>query len=193
MGRQHVALAVLSRMRQLILSFRISGRSSFILKCIAHIFGNTASNKKFTPMQRMRHPPSIRSFSQPRHLPLLCFVHLPNWQGLSSAGLRKYCRKDNSRNLVSGFSLPALIRQQLARKSCFFPLSGSKPLATSKHRFSCWNDKMALLCYVEEEQCRSLQPYQYKKHKYGRFPAHRESSSSTLIISSSCHKDRQGS
>jgi hypothetical protein len=52
-------------------------RSSFILKCIAHIFGNTASNKKFTPMQRMRRPPFIKSFSIPRRLPLLCFVHLP--------------------------------------------------------------------------------------------------------------------
>src|SRR5918992_840511 len=174
MGRQHVALAVLSRMRQLILSLRISGRSSFILKCIAPIFGKSGSNKKCTPMKRMRHPPSIRSFSQPRRLPLRSFVYLPTWQGHSSAGLRKYCRKDNSRNLVSGFSLPALIRQQLARRSCILLLSGNKRLARPKHRFWCWNDKMAVLCYVEVKRCRNLQPFQYKKHKYGRFPDDKE-------------------
>src|SRR5918992_1613403 len=134
MARQKAEQSALSRTRQWILSCRASGKSFFILKCIGPIFGNTASSERLPATQHMRHPPSIRSFSPPRHLPLLCFVHLPNWQGHSSAGLRKYCRKDNSRNLVSGFSLPALIRQQLARKSCFFLLSGSKRLVVPKHR-----------------------------------------------------------
>jgi hypothetical protein len=51
---------------------------------------------------------------------------------------------------------------------------------------------MAVLCYMEEEQCRSLQPFQYKKHKCGQFPADRDDlSMSTLSISSSFRKDRQ--
>jgi hypothetical protein len=76
----------------------------------------------------------------------------------------------------------------------FFPLSGNNRLALPKPRSLCLNDKMALLCYMEEEHCLNLQQSQYKKRKYGRFLVDRESpSTSTLTMSSRCQKDKRGS
>ncbi|HEX2243919.1 MAG TPA: hypothetical protein VHK27_11850, partial [Gammaproteobacteria bacterium] len=67
----------------------------------------------------------------------------------SSAGLRKRLLRLDDRKKESGFSFAVLIPQQQARKRCIFHLSGNMPLALTKHRFWCWNDKMAVLCYVE--------------------------------------------
>src|SRR5687768_12581657 len=96
--------------------------------------------------------------------------------------------------MATGFSSAALILQRQALKSCFLLQFGNGHLAQPQHRFWCWNDKIAVLCYVEEEQCRSLQLCQYKKHKYERFLEDRESSSmSTLTISNTFRKGRRGS
>jgi hypothetical protein len=53
--------------------------------------------------------------------------------------------------MATGFSFAVLIPQQLVLRSCFFRQFGSVLLALPKHRFLCWNDKMAVLCYVEEK------------------------------------------
>src|ERR687895_1218928 len=131
----------------------------------------------------------MKRYSTQQHSPLPSLPYHSRWRQHSSNGQRKRYRKWGDRQKGDGFSFAVLIPRKHVRKNCSFPRSGSKPLATAKHRFSCWNDKMALLCYMEVKRCRNLQPFQYKKHKYERFPDDKENSSTSLpIISDRCQK-----
>jgi hypothetical protein len=73
--------------------------------------------------------------SQRSLLQLLPYQSL--WQQHSNAGLSKYYKKWDDRKKETGFSFAVLIPQQQARKSCFFRLFGSRPLARLRHRFLC--------------------------------------------------------
>src|SRR5918998_1820726 len=75
--------------------------------------------------------------------------------------------------MATGFSFAVLTPQQQARRNCFFPQRGSRHSAVPKHRFLCLSDKMAVLCSMQEEQCRSLQPYHDKKLCYRQVPGDR--------------------
>src|SRR5918992_3462064 len=94
--------------------------------------------------------------------------------------------------MATGFSFAVLTPQQQARRNCFFPQRGSRHSAVPKHRFLCLSDKMAVLCYLEEEQCRSLQPYHDKKLYYRQVPGDRSVTwMNSLTTSKRCQKDRQ--
>jgi hypothetical protein len=75
--------------------------------------------------------------------------------------------------------------------------SWEQAFGTAKTPLICWNDKMALLCYVElcyveEERCRILQPCQYQKRSCRQLPGGRVViCMNTVPTSQTCQKVRQ--
>src|SRR5918996_759183 len=107
----------------------------------------------------------MKRYSTQQHSPLPSLPYHSRWRQHSSNGQRKRYRKWGDRQKGDGFSFAVLIPRKHVRKNCSFPRSGSKPLATAKHRFWCWNDKMAVVCYGEEIQCLSCKLSHWVKRK----------------------------